>query len=186
MLGMDRPPVATTSDSATSTPCEVATRNPPPGSAATDSTEHDTSTRTPASAHSASSMATICLDESSQNSWPSSFSCQAMPCASTSAMKCSGRKRASADLQKCGLADRKFAGVVPVLVKLQRPPPDIRIFLPQRLACSTTRTRRPRRPAVSAQNRPAAPPPITSTSVVGSAPVMARVSGGAGATAWSA
>jgi hypothetical protein len=36
------------------------------------------------------------------------------------------------------LADRKFAGVVPVLVKLQRPPPDIRIFLPQRLLFSST------------------------------------------------
>ena len=44
----------------------------------------------------------------------------------------------------------KLAALVPVLVKLQRPPPDIRIFLPTRFACSITRTRRPRWPAVSA------------------------------------
>src|SRR5687768_11802857 len=64
----------------------------------------------------------------------------------------------------------KFCGVVPVLVKLQRPPPDIRIFLPQRFACSITATRRPRWPAVSAHMRPAAPPPITIASY---APVTA-------------
>src|SRR3546814_1030932 len=60
----------------------------------------------------------------------------------------------------------KFAGAGPVLVKLQRPPPDIRIFLPTRLACSTTSTRWPRRPAVSAHISPAAPPPMTSASNV--------------------
>src|SRR5688572_23580366 len=82
-----------------------------------------------------------------------------MPWRSTISMKCHGVKRASADLQKCGLAERKLAGVAPVLVKLQRPPPDIRIFLPTRLACSTTSTRLPRRPAVNAHISPAAPPP---------------------------
>ena len=72
-------------------PLVVRSVNPPPGAALIVSTLQDVSTSTPASAHSASSMATICLDESSQNSWPSSFSCQAMPWASTMAMKCSGR-----------------------------------------------------------------------------------------------
>ena len=45
-----------------------------PPIAATDSTEHDVRTSTPAASHSASSIATICLLLSSQNSWPSSFS----------------------------------------------------------------------------------------------------------------
>src|SRR3546814_3070920 len=63
-----------------------------------------------------------------------------------------------------GLAERKFSGPAPVLVKLQRPPPDIRIFLPGLLACSTTSTRRPRRPAVIAHISPAAPAPITTAS----------------------
>src|SRR5690606_27959322 len=58
----------------------------------------------------------------------------------------------------------KLAGPVPVLVKLQRPPPDMRIFLPTLLACSTTQTRRPRRPAVKAHISPAAPPPMMATS----------------------
>src|SRR5208283_6101591 len=51
-----------------------------------------------------------------------------------------------------------------MLVKLQRPPPEMRIFLPMRSACSRTATRRPRLPASMAHNRPAAPPPITRTS----------------------
>src|SRR3546814_11022772 len=71
----------------------------------------------------------------------------------------------------------KFAGAAPVLVKLQRPPPDIRIFLPTRLACSTTSTRLPRRPAVSAHISPAAPPPMTSASNV-SAPRSGPFDGG--------
>src|SRR5687767_2010871 len=74
----------------------------------------------------------------------------------------------------------KFAGVVPVLVKLQRPPPDIRIFLPQRFARSITATRRPRWPAVRAHMRPAAPPPITIASY---APVTAGLAERARASA---
>src|SRR3546814_16522430 len=72
--------------------------------------------------------------------------------------------RARADLQKCGFAERWFPALVCRLVKLQRPPPDIRIFLPTRLALSITSTRRPRAPAVAAHIRPAAPPPTTITS----------------------
>jgi hypothetical protein len=51
-----------------------------------------------------------------------------------------------------------------MLVKLQRPPPEMEIFLPMRSACSNTITLRPRFPASMAQNSPAAPPPITITS----------------------
>ena len=43
-------------------------------------------------------------------------------------------------------------------------PPEIAIFLPTRSLCSSSMTRRPRRPAWSAHIRPAAPPPITTTS----------------------
>src|SRR6202050_3462851 len=79
-------------------------------------------------------------------------------------MKSVGEYRASADLAKCGLAEMKFSGLQCRLVKLQRPPPEIRIFLPQRSACSSTATRRPRLPASMAHIRPAAPPPRTITS----------------------
>src|ERR1700758_1466706 len=51
-----------------------------------------------------------------------------------------------------------------MLVKLQRPPPEIRIFFPTRSARSSTATRRPRLPASAAQKRPAAPAPRTTTS----------------------
>src|ERR1700730_8218899 len=51
-----------------------------------------------------------------------------------------------------------------MLVKLQRPPPEMRIFLPHRVACSTTATRRPRLPPSLAHIRPAAPPPRIKTS----------------------
>ncbi len=50
------------------------------------------------------------------------------------------------------------------LVKLQRPPPEMRIFSPGASAWSTTRTLRPRLPAVAAHIMPAAPAPITMTS----------------------
>src|SRR5579884_3287308 len=58
----------------------------------------------------------------------------------------------------------KFSGWQCRLVKLQRPPPEIKIFLPMRPARSSTATRRPRLPASMAQNRPAAPPPRMTTS----------------------
>src|SRR5262245_3399693 len=79
-------------------------------------------------------------------------------------MKSAGVKRARADLAKCGLAERKFSGLQCTLVKLQRPPPEIRIFLPGRSERSTAATRPPRLPAVAPQNRPAAPAPRTKTS----------------------
>src|SRR5580692_1841481 len=46
-----------------------------------------------------------------------------------------------------------------MLVKLHRPPPEMRIFLPRRSACSSRATRRPRLPASMAHIKPAAPPP---------------------------
>src|SRR3954451_2445303 len=51
-----------------------------------------------------------------------------------------------------------------MFVKLQRPPPEIRIFSPAAVAWSTTSTRRPRLPASMAHIMPAAPAPITTTS----------------------
>jgi 16S rRNA (guanine(527)-N(7))-methyltransferase RsmG len=45
--------------------------------------------------------------------------------------------------------------------KLQRPPPEIKIFRPTCALCSTTKTRRPRFPASAAQKSPAAPAPMT-------------------------
>ena len=52
-----------------------------------------------------------------------------------------------------------------VLVKLQRPPPDMRIFFPGLLAWSSTVTLRPRLPASIAHIKPAALAPIIKTSV---------------------
>ena len=57
-------------------------------------------------------------------------------------------------MQNCGFCDRKFSGAVRLLVKLQRPPPEMRIFLPADSACSTTRTERPRFPASAAHIMP--------------------------------
>ena len=68
-------------------------------------------------------------------------------------------------MQKCGLLERKFSGVISRLVKLQRPPPDMRIFLPTLLLQSSTNTERLRSAAVAAQNKPAAPAPIMMTSL---------------------
>src|SRR5262249_46595546 len=59
---------------------------------------------------------------------------------------------------------RKFSGRQCRLVKLQRPPPEIRIFLPVRSARSSTTTRRPRLPASMAHISPAAPAPSMMTS----------------------
>src|SRR2546425_2806865 len=53
-----------------------------------------------------------------------------------------------------------------MFVKLQRPPPEIRIFLPAVSFRSSTTTDRPRLPASVAHIRPAAPVPIITTSWV--------------------
>jgi hypothetical protein len=54
----------------------------------------------------------------------------------------------------------KRSGTTPRLVKLQRPPPEIRIFLPGASAWSSSSTRLPRWPAVEAHISPAAPAPM--------------------------
>src|SRR4030095_5698029 len=66
----------------------------------------------------------------------------------------------------------KLSALVWRLVKLQRPPPEIAIFLPIRSACSSTVTLRPRLPASIAQKRAAAPPPITTTSESGTLEIV--------------
>ena len=83
-----------------------------------------------------------------------------MRCFLTNSMKSCGVYLASADLQKCGLFEMKFSGLTSRFVKLQRPPPEIKIFRPTCALCSTTKTRRPRFPASMAQKSPAAPAPI--------------------------
>src|SRR6476659_4265775 len=88
-----------------------------------------------------------------------------MPCRVIIAMKSYGVYRARADLQKCGFCEKKLAGSVYVLVKLQRPPPDMRIFLPALFELSRSSTWRPRSAAVMAHIRPAAPAPMITTSV---------------------
>jgi hypothetical protein len=62
------------------------------------------------------------------------------------------------------LREWNCAGVASRLVKLQRPPPEMRIFSATLSAWSISSTRAPRCPACAAQNRPAAPAPITTTS----------------------
>src|SRR5690554_1390379 len=59
-----------------------------------------------------------------------------------------------------------WAGVAPMLVKLHRPPPEIRIFSAKRDACSISTTRKPRWPATDAAIMPAAPAPMTATSII--------------------
>src|ERR1700709_2761741 len=104
-------------------------------------------------------MATTWRAEPSRKSWPRVFSCQAMPWRSIRAMKAAGGKRLRADLAKCGLAERNRAAGVSRLGKLQRPPPEMAILAPGSSAWSSSRTRRPRWPAVSAAIIPAAPAP---------------------------
>src|SRR5215471_2300340 len=58
----------------------------------------------------------------------------------------------------------KCSGVVCTFVKLQRPPPEIRIFLATASLRSRTKTDRPRFPASMPHIRPAAPAPIITTS----------------------
>src|SRR5215469_6749150 len=53
-----------------------------------------------------------------------------------------------------------------MFVKLQRPPPENRIFRPGRSLCSSSNTRRARRPASSAAIMPAEPAPSTTTSTL--------------------
>jgi hypothetical protein len=67
---------------------------------------------------------------SSQNSCPSFFSCHAIEWRSRSATKSRGVYRANAERQKSGFCERKFADEALMLVKLQRPPPEMRIFSP--------------------------------------------------------
>ena len=76
------------------------------------------------------SIRMICLALSSQNSWPRVFSCQAIPARSTRFTKSPCVYRPRADAANLGFSPRKFATVVPVLVKLHRPPPEMRIFSP--------------------------------------------------------
>src|SRR5215468_7245036 len=79
-------------------------------------------------------------------------------------MKSLGVYLARADFAKCGFAEKKFSGVQWMFVKLQRPPPEIRIFFPILSARSRTATRQPRFPASIAHSNPAAPAPSTTTS----------------------
>src|SRR5688572_11051037 len=73
-------------------------------------------------------------------------------------------------MAKRGFADRKRSGRVWMLVKLQRPPPEIRIFSPGAAAWSRTSTWRPRLPASIAAIMPAAPAPMMTTSKWATAP----------------
>ncbi len=50
--------------------------------------------------------------------------------------------------------ETKLSGLVPVLVKLQRPPPEMAIFFPTGPACSIAKTLRSRLPASMTQKDP--------------------------------
>ena len=63
-------------------------------------------------------------------------------------------------MQKCGFLDKKLAGEQPRLVKLQRPPPEIRIFGAGLFERSRRSTERPLCLAVIAYMKPAAPAPM--------------------------
>ncbi len=87
-----------------------------------------------------------------------------MPCFLTKATKSAGVKRDRADLAKRGLSLRKLAAVTSMLVKLARPPPEMRIFSATLSLWSINSTCKPRWAATPAQNRPAAPAPTITTS----------------------
>src|SRR3546814_9241253 len=79
-------------------------------------------------------------------------------------MECRWVWLCSAETQKRGFCDRKFGGEQCRLVKLQRPPPEMRIFSAGLADFSSSRTERPRRPASIAAIRPAAPATRMTTS----------------------
>jgi len=78
-------------------------------------------------------------------------------------MSC-GVKRERADLAKCGFDETKWVPSEKRFVKLQAPPPEIRILFPMVPVCSSRTTDRPRFPHSTAQKRPAAPAPMITTS----------------------
>src|SRR6056297_142025 len=116
----------------------------------------------------------ISLAERSQNNCPRVFSCHAMPWRCTRSRKSHCEYRLRADFAKCVFSLRKFSGVHPMLVKLQRPPPEMRIFSPGARAWSTTSVSGP---AWAAHMRPAAPAPrirvLTCIAVIASSPTVA-------------
>jgi hypothetical protein len=67
-----------------------------------------------------------------------------------------------------------------MFVKLQRPPPEIRILRPGSGEWSMSKTRRPRWPATAAQNIPAAPAPMTIASKEWGPGIGAALAGPAG------
>jgi hypothetical protein len=91
-------------------------------------------------------MSTTWVAGPSQNSWPRVFSCQAIPAASIRAMKSHWVNRFSAESAKRGFCDRNRSGAMPRLVKLHRPPPEIRIFSPGAPACRLDRRHHAGRP----------------------------------------
>ena len=160
--GIDSPPVAMTSRGAcTGAARRCRARSRPRRAAHRGRTAHGCHRVTPPASHSRSSISMIRSLESSQNSWPLCFSWQAMPWRSHQldeiAAACSGPAPSgrSADWPRRSSPARSSR-----LVKLQRPPPEMRIFSATLAAWSSSSTRRPRCPATPAQSRPAAPAPM--------------------------
>ena len=91
---------------------------------------------------------------------------------SNRAITCAGGQAASAEYKKRGLRRTCFKNSCSsqAFVKLQRPLPVISSFLPGEGICSSTVTRCPARTAHPAQNSPAAPAPIMTTSATAYAP----------------
>jgi hypothetical protein len=90
-LGIDSPPVATTRLAQAERPWLVSSTKRPSGVAPLDASSlQGMAQLTWPSSHSARSMSMMSWAESSQNSWPCSRSCQAMPWRLTSSMKCPG------------------------------------------------------------------------------------------------
>ena len=91
---------------------------------------------------------------------------------SNRAITCAGGQAASAEYKKRGLRRTCFKNSCSsqAFVRLQRPLPVISSFLPGVGMCSSTVTRWPARTAHPAQNNPAAPAPMMTTSAMAHAP----------------
>ena len=156
--GIAMPPVATTSLAARMRPWLVRSSKPC-SPWAISATEQPMRQATRPSSHSARSSPMMDSLESSQNSWPRCFSCQDTRWRLSSARKSCGvaRQRRTAEVRVLG---QEVGGPAPRLVKLQRPPPEMRIFSARRSAWSTRTTRRPagqppRRTSCPRRRRPA-------------------------------
>jgi hypothetical protein len=170
--GSERPPVATTTRAAASTPPWCRTRkaaSSPAPPRSTPVTRQPARMSTPSAAQRCNrAERTVAARSLTGNSLPPGSLFSSTPSEANHARVAATSKpaRMLRMTLREPVDELKSAAVTVSLVTLQRPPPEMRIFLPILAAPSRTTTRRapPRSAARMAALRPAAPAPTTATS----------------------